>query len=223
MLPHAGVGGWTPKPRKLIAASATMKDENWRLATTMMEGATFGSTCRRRRRIRLIPSAAAACTKSRCLTDSTSPRTTRAYTTHPAAERLRMMFRSPSPTIALIVMASRMNGNESWTSAMRMSAVEDARQEVPAELIGAERVAGRARRPEARGEVGRERVARREPRRRDRRHDDRDGEANAEPRLEMVHGRGGSSKPATVDGLRGALTGAVPADRASRRAGRPRG
>src|SRR2546428_75159 len=50
MLPHAGVGGWTPKPRKLIAASATMKDENWRLATTMMEGATFGSTCRRRRR-----------------------------------------------------------------------------------------------------------------------------------------------------------------------------
>src|SRR2546425_507065 len=181
MLPHAGVGGWTPKPRKLIAASATMKDENWRLATTMMEGATFGSTCRRRRRARLIPSAAAACTKSRCLTDSTSPRTTRAYTTHPAAERLRMMFRSPSPTIALIVMASRMNGNESWTSAMR------------------------------------------EPRRRARRHDDRDGEANAEPRLEMVHGRGGSSKPATVDGLRGALTGAVPADRASRRAGRPRG
>ena len=132
MLPHAGVGGCTPNPRKLIAASATMKDENWRLATTMMEGATFGSTCRRRRRIRLIPSAAAACTKSRCLTDSTSPRTTRAYTTHPAAERLRMMFRSPSPTIALIVMASRMNGNESWTSAMRMSTAEGQRSTNPA-------------------------------------------------------------------------------------------
>src|SRR5262249_52670165 len=28
MLPHAGVGGWMPKPRKLIAASATMNDEN---------------------------------------------------------------------------------------------------------------------------------------------------------------------------------------------------
>src|SRR5437763_1126311 len=39
MLPHAGVGGWTPKPRKLIAASATMNEENWRLATTMIDGA----------------------------------------------------------------------------------------------------------------------------------------------------------------------------------------
>src|SRR5207244_2545115 len=47
MLPQAGVGGCTPNPRKLIAASATMKDENWRLATTMMEGTTFGRTCPR--------------------------------------------------------------------------------------------------------------------------------------------------------------------------------
>src|SRR2546429_167774 len=50
MLPQAGVGGCTPNPRKLIAASATMKDENWRLATTMMEGTTFGRTRRNRGR-----------------------------------------------------------------------------------------------------------------------------------------------------------------------------
>ena len=62
MLPHAGVGGWTPKPRKEMAASATMNWENWRLATMMMEGATFGSTWPNSIRARPIPSAAAACT-----------------------------------------------------------------------------------------------------------------------------------------------------------------
>ena len=61
-------------------------------------------------RLRPTPSAAAAWTKSRCFTESTSPRTTRAYTTQPAAERLRMMLRRPSPTMALMVSASRMNG-----------------------------------------------------------------------------------------------------------------
>src|SRR5216684_1254257 len=172
MLPHAGVGGWTPKPRKLIAASATMKDENWRLATTMMEGATFGSTCRRRRRTRLIPSAAAACTKSRCLTESTSPRTTRAYTTHPAAERLRMMLRRPSPTMALIVIASRMKGKESCTSAMRIST---------AELIGPEEMTRGARRLEALGEVGAEWVVRGEPRGGERREERRQRQADPEP------------------------------------------
>ena len=64
--------------------------------------------------------------------------------------------------------------------------MEDARQEVPAELIGAEGVAGRARRAEARGEIGRERVVGREPGRRSRRHHDRDGETDAEPRLELA-------------------------------------
>jgi hypothetical protein len=44
MLPQAGVGGCTPKPRNEMAASATMNCENWRLARMMMEGATFGST-----------------------------------------------------------------------------------------------------------------------------------------------------------------------------------
>src|SRR5437879_5878256 len=43
-----------------------------------------------------------------------------------------MMLRRPSPTIALIVIASRMKGNESWTSAMRMSAAEGQRSTNPA-------------------------------------------------------------------------------------------
>ena len=42
------------------------------------------------------------------------------------------MLRRPSPTIALIVIASRMNGKESWTSAMRMSTAEGQRSTKPA-------------------------------------------------------------------------------------------
>ncbi len=100
------------------------------------------------------------------------------------------MLRRPRPTIALMVSASRMNGNDSCTSAIRMSdrrgpaldeagqqseqptghrrhqhrahadeqgqarAVEHARQQIAAELIGPERMAGRAGRLEARREVG---------------------------------------------------------------------
>ena len=38
------------------------------------------------------------------------PRTTRAYTTQPAADRLMMMLRSPSPTMALMVMREEDEG-----------------------------------------------------------------------------------------------------------------
>src|SRR3972149_44639 len=103
MLPQAGVGGWTPKPRDEMGASATMNWENCRLATMMMDGATFGRIWRNRIRPRHVPRAVAAWTYSRCFTDSTSPRTTRAYTTHPATDKLMMMLRRPSPTMTLTV------------------------------------------------------------------------------------------------------------------------
>jgi hypothetical protein len=123
MLPQAGVGGCTPKPRKEIEASATMNCANCRLATMMIDGATLGRTWRKSSRARPSPRAWAACTNSRSFKDSTSPRTTRAYTTQPATDKLTMMLRNPSPTIALMVRASRMNGKESCTSATRISTV----------------------------------------------------------------------------------------------------
>ncbi len=57
-------------------------------------------------------------------------------------------------------------------------AVEHPRQEIAAELIGAERMAGRARRLEARREVRRERIVRRQPRRE--RRDDQHGRVSDE-------------------------------------------
>src|SRR5438094_302840 len=119
MLPHAGVGGCTPKPRNEMAASATTNCENCRLATTMMDGATLGSTWRKSRRGR------------------------------------------PTP--------------------------------IAAELVGAERMARRARRLEAAGEVGGHRVGRRQPGRADRGDDDREGERQAEVFLhDRIRTRGSS-------------------------------
>src|SRR5262249_60824833 len=88
MLPQAGVGGCTPNPRNEMAASATMNCENCKLATMMMDGATLGRMWRNRMRARLVPGAGAAWANSRCFTDRTSPRATRAYTTQPAADKL---------------------------------------------------------------------------------------------------------------------------------------
>ena len=104
-----------------MAASATMNWANWRLPTMTMDGATLGRMCRKSSRARPSPRAWAACTNSRSFTDRTSPRTTRAYTTQPATDKLTMILRRPSPTIALMVSASRMNGKESCTSATRMT------------------------------------------------------------------------------------------------------
>ena len=43
-----------------------------------------------------------------------------------------MMLRRPRPTIALMVSASRMNGNDSCTSAIRMTTAEGQRSTEPA-------------------------------------------------------------------------------------------
>src|SRR2546425_9873314 len=42
MLPQAGVGGWVPNPRKLIAASATRDGGDWGLAATLLGRGTVG-------------------------------------------------------------------------------------------------------------------------------------------------------------------------------------
>src|SRR5436309_47513 len=60
-------------------------------------------------------------------------------------------------------------------------AVQDAREEIAAELIGAEEVAGGAGRAEALREIGAERIVRRQPRRRQRRDDRRHREPHPEP------------------------------------------
>ena len=47
MSPHSAAGGCTPRPKKPSAAASRMAVEMPRVARTMMDGSTFGSTWRK--------------------------------------------------------------------------------------------------------------------------------------------------------------------------------
>ena len=72
-----------PRPRKSRAASMRMICPTPRLAATISTGRTLGSRWRTIRRESLAPIDLVARMKSRCFTDSTSPRTRRATWPHP--------------------------------------------------------------------------------------------------------------------------------------------
>ena len=90
------------------------------VATTSHGVSTFGRMWRNRTRPSPPPSARAACTNSRSRSDSTAPRTTRAYTTHVDTPMTTMIVVRLGPSTPMTAMASRMNGNASWMSASRM-------------------------------------------------------------------------------------------------------
>ena len=79
MSPHAGFGGGTPTPRNERVASAMMTTPSWSEARTMTVFRTFG----RMWRFMIVhleqPATIASRTNSRSLSESTSPRMTRAY------------------------------------------------------------------------------------------------------------------------------------------------
>src|SRR2546428_13229609 len=74
-------------------------------------------------------------------------------------------------------------------------AVEDAGEQVATELIGAQRVARRARGPQALSEVARQRIDRRQPRRGGGGHDGGERDADAEPGFHARNLTRGSSQP----------------------------
>ena len=66
MLPHDGVGGFTPTPRMLSVPSATIATATPSSAIDIIAGSTLGSTSRIMMRSGLAPWARAASTNSRC-------------------------------------------------------------------------------------------------------------------------------------------------------------
>jgi hypothetical protein len=75
--PHDGAGGCTPSPRNESAASTMIAVERLNVACTMIGAVTFGRISRTITRRSRAPSARAAWTNSRCVRESTLPRTTR--------------------------------------------------------------------------------------------------------------------------------------------------
>src|SRR5688572_10522834 len=76
--PQVGLGGGTPKPRKLNAVSVRITCPSARLASTITGDITFGSTWRRISRACEPPIARAASTYSVRTTDIVGARTIRA-------------------------------------------------------------------------------------------------------------------------------------------------
>ena len=76
--PQAGSGGGTPTPRKDSDASAMITTPIVRLASTIAEFITLGSTWRRITRHRDAPAISASLMNSRSRRLNTSPRITRA-------------------------------------------------------------------------------------------------------------------------------------------------
>ena len=76
--PQAGLGGGTPTPRKDSAASVTITTPSMRVPSTIAELMTLGRMWRRMMVHLEHPATMARRTNSRSLSESTSPRMTRA-------------------------------------------------------------------------------------------------------------------------------------------------
>src|SRR5262245_52149923 len=80
--PHSGSGGCAPSPRNESPASSRIAPARSSVASTSTGPATFGATSRNSVRRADEPSSRADSTYSDSPTESTSPRTTRAYAGH---------------------------------------------------------------------------------------------------------------------------------------------
>jgi len=120
IIPHVGVVGLTPNPKKLKVASVIIVEATANDATTITELTTFGKMCLKIIRILLAPSERADSTNSFSRNESTSPLTTRAYETHPVKPKTKIMFPNPGPITARTANISKIKGKANRISAMRI-------------------------------------------------------------------------------------------------------
>src|ERR1700761_4993925 len=110
MLPHVGVGGCAPKPRKLKPASSKIADAKFDEANTNIGPMMFGKICRRIMRALLKPNERAASTNSTCFKLKTCPRTSRPTSTHMDKPTAINTSQSPLPKAKEIAITSNKAG-----------------------------------------------------------------------------------------------------------------
>jgi hypothetical protein len=116
MFPQVGMGGFTPNPRKLKAASIRMAVAIQRLPMTMIGPEMLGITWKKRIPASLLPISRAASTYFSCLTESVAPRAIRMNRGKRENPMERMSVQKPGPMTTRMVRQSRIVGK-----AMRMS------------------------------------------------------------------------------------------------------
>ena len=123
--PHAGVGGWMPRPRKLSEASVTMKKPIRSVASTKTDWTILGRISVAIIAGWLRPRARAASTYSRVFSLMISPRVRRKNSTQPLKVRARMRLPKPGPMKAIMAMAKMRKGKAMSRSAKRESRVSN--------------------------------------------------------------------------------------------------
>src|SRR3989304_5561765 len=118
--PQEGVGGATPRPRKLSPAPATIARAIPKVASTMTGEIAFGRMWTRRRRAGGVPTALADWTNSISRILRICPRMSRAYPTQPRADKAMRTLRSEGPRTEVIAMARRIPGKAKGMPASRM-------------------------------------------------------------------------------------------------------
>src|ERR1700744_3393469 len=97
MLPHVGVGGCAPKPRKLNPASSKIADAKLDDASTSIGPIILGRIWRRMMRALLKPIERAASTNSVCFRLNTWPRTNLPTSTHMESPTAINICHNPLP------------------------------------------------------------------------------------------------------------------------------
>src|SRR4029077_15250833 len=95
--PHSAVGGWAPRPRNERPERSRIAFARSSVASTITGPATFGRTSRNNARRAGVPISRADCTNSESPTESTRPRTTRAYDGQATTTIASAAFCSPRP------------------------------------------------------------------------------------------------------------------------------
>ena len=119
--PRSAFGGWAPSPRNESPESSRIAFARSSVARTSTGPATFGSTSRNSARRAGAPSNRADCTNSESPTDSTSPRTTRAYDGQATTTIASAAFRSPRPSTAATTIARMIGGKAKTRSTARIN------------------------------------------------------------------------------------------------------
>src|SRR6478672_5585446 len=118
--PHSAWGGCAPRPRNDRPESNRIAFARSSVASTSTGPATFGNTSRKSVRRAEEPSRRADSTYSESPTDSTRPRTTRAYEGQATTTIASAAFRSPRPRTAATTMARMIAGNAKKRSTTRI-------------------------------------------------------------------------------------------------------
>ena len=108
MLPRLAVGGCTPIPRKLRAASSSMESASTEVAYTRMGAAVFGRISENRICRRGMPATRFPLTKLVSLKESTLPLTSLAIPGQSTKPRIRMMLHRPGLKMDAATSTSRM-------------------------------------------------------------------------------------------------------------------